>query len=355
MADATVTGGQFLFSLPSGSGFNGTLVAINDGTNPLSPLPIPGDLNIEVFTSLAIGDTLPALDAGFQAGLIDPGGTIANGFLIGTTLELFGGDYEVTDSLTGSNTPAEILLGSGNQSVVGADGDTLVGGSGTQLLEPNLQILGHIPGPETTVGGTGSYTIIGSGQGGSIAASPNSTAATSGNIVIQPFVAFVVPSAGNYTIASGTFDTVKALTGSANVTVTDVYESIINLVGNSGNELIITSSFGVITQDTIIAGAGDATVMGSGDDSIVGGSGGQQLLEGSTIIGGLGGIRHDLRRRRGYRQRRGPPHDPGRRTERCYRPLAVDRHCGHRCAGFPRARQSDHARRRPGNRVRWQR
>ena len=43
-------------------------------------MPAIGNFNIEVFTAFGV-TTLPTLDPGFQAGIIDPGGTlIAPGF-----------------------------------------------------------------------------------------------------------------------------------------------------------------------------------------------------------------------------------------------------------------------------------
>src|SRR5713101_1294389 len=124
---ASPTGGRFIFGPPAG--FSSTTLGINNGTS-VFPAPVAGSFNIEVFTAAGV-TTLPALDSGFQAGIIDPNGTlVAPGVLTGTTLRLFTGDYAVTDSVTGNAAQgaATIILGSGNQRIVGAPGDTVQGG-----------------------------------------------------------------------------------------------------------------------------------------------------------------------------------------------------------------------------------
>ncbi len=124
---AAPSGGRFLFSEEGAS----ITLGINDGIDPIFPAPVAGlgDVNIEVFTAAGV-TALPTLDSGFQGGIIDPGGTlVAPGFLTGTNLQLFVGGL-VTDSVTGDafQTPANIVLGSSNQTIVGAPGDTIQGG-----------------------------------------------------------------------------------------------------------------------------------------------------------------------------------------------------------------------------------
>src|SRR5216684_1090565 len=148
---ASPTGGQFIFGPPSG--FSAVTLGLNNGST-ISPAPVSGNFNIEVFTAAGV-TALPTLDSGFQAGVIDPGGTFAGpGFLTGNTLTLFTGNYALTDSVVSGvgQTPDTIILGSGNQTVFGAPGDTLQGGSGTQVLNALTQFSG---GAETVLGGSG--------------------------------------------------------------------------------------------------------------------------------------------------------------------------------------------------------
>src|SRR6266851_7873958 len=168
---ASPTGGRFIVG--PAAGFSSTTLGINDGANPIFPAPVAGSFNIEVFTAAGV-TTLPALDSGFQAGIIDPAGTlVAPGLLTGTTLRLFTGDYAVTDSVTGNaaQSTATIILGSGNQRVVGAPGDTLQGGSGAQILDAVEQFAG---GSQTIIGGSGPTTVYG-GPGDSVVAGSGNT------------------------------------------------------------------------------------------------------------------------------------------------------------------------------------
>ena len=121
---ASPVGGQFLFDNVVGS-----TLPINLGLSAGGKLvnsSVAGATNIEVFTS---GTTLPTLDAGFTLGAIAtdtvPGDAAPNlvaGFLTGRALQLFTGDYRVTDSVTGNpniiQTAAQITAGSGNQTLV---------------------------------------------------------------------------------------------------------------------------------------------------------------------------------------------------------------------------------------------
>src|SRR5437870_6588128 len=103
----TPTGGRWIFSPATGSGFSGIVLGINDGTHPVFPFPQAGALNIEVFTNPTVSG-VPNPDAGFQASMADPlSPTVApldNGFLVGTNLRLGSGNYLAVDSVVGSAT-----------------------------------------------------------------------------------------------------------------------------------------------------------------------------------------------------------------------------------------------------------
>jgi autotransporter passenger strand-loop-strand repeat protein len=233
--------GQFTFSA---GGFASANLGLNDGTSVAAP--VAGAFNVEVFTALSLGDPLPVLDPGYQTGVIDPHGTTFDGFLAAAQVQLFDGDFLLIDLDRGINAPVQIFLGSGNQTVVGAAGDTLVGGSGIQVLVASEQ-----PGAESIVGGTGAYTVF-AGAGDTITANPLTTAHTTAQII------------------AGT-------------------SNLIDLTGDSGNVTVNA----LAGSDTVIAGSGNATVYGGAGDSIVGGAGGARFIDGSAgnmrIVVGAGG------------------------------------------------------------------
>jgi hypothetical protein len=117
-------GGRWIFSTTG----QPVVLGFNNGSAPVFPPPQPGAFNIEAFTN-PIGSGVPNPDAGFQSSIADPGGTLDNGFLTGTRLLLGSGDFLVVDSVTGSSQQSGsfITLGTGNQTVVGAPGDTIQG------------------------------------------------------------------------------------------------------------------------------------------------------------------------------------------------------------------------------------
>src|SRR5690349_19258350 len=124
---ASPTGGRFVFSPPAG--FSQVNLGINNGSSPVFPGPVSGAFNIEVFTSPTVGSGVPNPDSGWSTSVADVGGTLFNNFLTGTSIQLGTGNYLITDSVVGGGQgPARIQAGSGNQTVVGAGGDTLVGG-----------------------------------------------------------------------------------------------------------------------------------------------------------------------------------------------------------------------------------
>src|SRR5947209_5196289 len=94
---SSLTGGQFVFSTGSAQAVT---LGINNGIAPVFPTATAGNLNIEVFTAAGL-TTLPALDAGFNQGILDPnGGLSSTGFLRGSNLTLFGGNYLLADNST---------------------------------------------------------------------------------------------------------------------------------------------------------------------------------------------------------------------------------------------------------------
>ena len=131
------TGGRWI---PSSLG--PVVLGINNGVAPVFPSPQSGAFNIEVFTNTSVSGLAgaPNPDPGFNSSAADAGGTIDNGFLTGTNVVLGTGDFLVVDLVTGATTqgPARITLGAGNQTVVGARFDTLVGGLGSQILSALL-------------------------------------------------------------------------------------------------------------------------------------------------------------------------------------------------------------------------
>src|SRR5713226_6068724 len=270
---ASPTGGRFIVG--PAAGFSSTTLGINDGANPIFPAPVAGNFNIEVFTAAGV-TALPALDTGFQAGIIDPGGTlVAPGALTGTTLRLFTGDFAVTDSVTGNAAQgaATIILGSGNQRVVGAPGDTIQGGSGTQVLDAIQQFAG---GAETIIGGSGATTVFG-GPGDSVIAGSGSTYVdgTAGKMVIgvgSGGTDSIIGTAAVNTISGAATgpDTIRG--GAAAVQIQGLGKGDVISFGNQTGDATINATVGNIA---VTLGAGAATVYGGIGDTINLGSVGQ--------------------------------------------------------------------------------
>lgn len=251
---ASPVGGQFIFS----AGDNKVSLSLNDGSGPIQT-PVEGNFNIEVFTAPSL-TTLPTLDPGFQAGVLDPNATIDSaGFLTGTNLTLFGGDYAVSDRPTGFNTPAVITLGSGNQAVKGTIGDTLVGGTGNQVLNTAF-------GSSYAIGGTGSYTVYGAGGDTIVGPTTGTTSATTAQILGSDAM-LVVPSNGNYTVTGGSRTT--AAPGPANVQL-GAGNDVIDLTGNTGHESLLLG-----INATVTAGGGSADIFAIAGDIITFGTGSQ--------------------------------------------------------------------------------
>ncbi len=287
---ASPTGGRFIVGPPAG--FSSTTLGINNGTS-VFPAPVAGSFNIEVFTAAGV-TTLPALDSGFQAGIIDPNGTlVAPGVLTGTTLRLFTGDYAVTDSVTGNAAQgaATIILGSGNQRIVGAPGDTVQGGSGTQILDAIEQFAG---GAETIIGGSGPTTVFG-GPGDSVVAGSGNTYidGTAGKMAIRVGTGgndSIVGTAATNTIsgAAGGPDTIGG--GAATVQIQGLGKGDVVAFGNQTGTASINATVGSVS---VTLGSGAASVFGGIADTINLGSVGQYAdgaLGKMTITLGTGGV-----------------------------------------------------------------
>jgi hypothetical protein len=271
----SLTGGRLIFSSSLGS----VVLGINNGIAPVFPTPQSGAFNIEVFTNTSISGLAgaPSPESGFNSGAADAGGTIDDGFLTGTNVVLGAGNFLVVDSVTGEATqgPTQITLGAGNQTVVGARFDTLVGGGSSQVLSALL----------------GNETVIGSG---SIWGGQADSIVGSGQIVVTGSQTTVAAS-GAAVISAAAQDTITSLPGNTgNMLVAAGPNDRIDLTGNSGAGDAVIGSVG----DVIIAGSGvtniDATAGGM---AIFVGAGGTTNVTGSTnlsignaILGGAGNL-----------------------------------------------------------------
>jgi len=279
------TGGRWIFSVDTTSGFAGVILGINNGVAPVFPAPVVGKFNIEVFTNPTVAG-LPGPDAGFQSTMTDPNGTIgSDGLLTGTNLRLGSGDFLAVDSVTGSSGASKVTLGSGKQTVVGAKFDTLVGGSGAQILSALL-------GNETVVGGTANESIWG-GQNDSIVAG---IGANQQIVVTGTGTTVVAGGAGNAVLALSAQNTVTSLPGSTqNVLIAAGTNNLIDLTGNTAaTASAVIGSNG----DTITAGSGITNVEGAGGAMLIkvgaGGttnlSGSTNTVAGNTVTAGTGGF-----------------------------------------------------------------
>ena len=283
---ASPTGGRWIFSVDSTSGFsNPPVLGINNGVAPVFPAAVPGRFNIEVFTNPTVAG-IPNADPGFNSSIADANGTLDSGFLTGTNLRLSSGDFLAVDSVTGNSlqSGSKISLGTGNQTVVGAKFDTLVGGSSNQILSALL-------GNETVVGGTSNASIFG-GANDSIVAG---TGANQQIISTSTGTTVVAGLSGTAVISLSSQNTVTSLAGSTqNVIIAAGTNDSIDLTGNKA-----ASASAVIgnTGDTITAGSGVTNIEGAvGGMRVKIGAGGTTALSGSassvagnTVTGGSGG------------------------------------------------------------------
>ena len=216
------------------------------------PPPVGGDFNLEVVVN-ATGTGSYNTASGYQG--------LAILSTDGHTLTLLHGAYWVIDDGANGGGNDHIYLGDGAESVTGASGDTLTGGTG------NNQFIDATLGAETVYGGTGgSETIWGGAQ----------TSIQGG-------------SGGNETIVGAAGTTITG--GSGGDEFINGYGGGQSITGGSGgNETIWGSSSGN-PADTIQGGAGNETIVGGTGDTITGGSGNEFInayLGGESISGGSG-------------------------------------------------------------------
>src|SRR5438552_16968972 len=156
----------------------GQTINFGDGVQP----PIGGDFNLEVIVN-ASGTGSGSTAAGYQG--------LAYLSTDGHTLTLAHGDYQVTDDVNNGGGNGHIYLGDGAETIIGATGDTLTGGTGNNQFLDGSQgaqtVYGGTGGSETIFGGAGTLIYGGSGGDETIAGNVGATVlgGTSGNEFIN--------------------------------------------------------------------------------------------------------------------------------------------------------------------------
>src|SRR5205814_1865933 len=265
---------QYVFFAP---GQTMNVGATTDPNNP--PPPVSGDFNLElVLNATGTGSYMTA--PGYQG--------LAIRSTDGHTLTLLHGDYGVVDNGAGNT----IFLGDGSESIGGAVGDTIQGGSGpNQFLDGHLghqSITGGTAGNETiwgaltdTVrGGSGGNETIGGVAGETIFGSSGANVfinATGGNQSVRG------GSAGNDSVWTASGDTIHG--GGNNATVGGV--AGVTMVGGTGGNQFFDASQG--HQSVLGGSGGNETIWGAATDTITGGSAGNETIggvAGESVTGG---------------------------------------------------------------------
>lgn len=257
-------GGRWIFSALG----QPIVLGINDGVHPVFPPPQAGAFNIEVFTPNTTVSGIPnPLDDGFQAGAIDPGAVLSNGFLTGADLRLGAGDFLIVDSVTGAagQSPAKITLGSGNQTVIGARGDTLVGGSGNQILSA-------IAGGQRVIGGTGDDSIWGGGND-TISVTPV------GNLQMVLGASTKLDAANTGAAPKGS---AVIVAGAGNTITWNSNENVVIAAG-ANSSISFGSSHGT---NAVIGGVGNVILAGNGTTNIEGAAGGMFISASDPFFAG---------------------------------------------------------------------
>ena len=244
------------------------------------PAPVAGAFNLEVVTN-GTGTGSFTTAPGYQG--------LAVLSADGHTLTLLHGNYGAVHNPGGGD---RILFGDGSVSVMGAAGDTLMGGTGlNQFLDAHLgnqSVLGGSGGSETIWGGPGDTIQGGSGGNETIAGVSGETIiggaantffdATSGNESI-------VAGSGNSTIWGGAHDTIQGASGSGS--------ALIGFAG--GNEILWDNGVTTTGHDSVSTfsqAGGDRVSLNSATDTIAnvlgtatssGGNTTVTLNDGSTI------------------------------------------------------------------------
>jgi hypothetical protein len=275
--DVFVTTGQAIF-----------IGETSDPNNP--PPPVPGDFNLEVIITDSAGNDTPA--AGYQG--------LAYLSTNGKSLTAWHGDYGIVDS--GGND--RITLGDGNTSVLGAVGDTLLGGSGqNQFLDGHLgnenvsgrlSVIGGVaaPGGNLTIWGGPGDTLDGGAYGNATIGSVpgDSIFAGNGNV-------FIDASTGSATIQFNLSGQTSIWGGPGDLIASPFFTSHVSAtVGGAPGDTIAGGALGGSWfvdgsqgNQSITGGALSETIWGGPGDTIHGGGfGGNETIAGvrDTIFGG---------------------------------------------------------------------
>ena len=233
-------------------------MALTYDANSAAP-PVSGEFNLEIVINSTGTGNYPT-PPGYQGVLIEtpPG----KGFP--PTLTMLHGNYGLVDGAGNDR----IFLGDGSESIGGALGDTLAGGTGlNQFLDGHLgnqSILGGTAGTETIWGGPGDTIRGGSGGNEFIDGARGNQSIVGG-------------SGGNETIWGGAGDTIQGGSG-GNETIAGVSGETIT--GGAANTFFDATS----GNESIVAGSGNSTIWGGAHDTIQGASG-----SGSALMGFAGG------------------------------------------------------------------
>lgn len=171
MASVTGSGSRLAFFGHGNGGGNVNIdLTTNGGGN--QPPPMPGQLNIEVFTA-APG----TVAGGYQASALIPGATLLDNNVVSNigqtnlTEELLTGSFKLVDETGHEAIQIVGSAGGGDSmSVVGSTGDTIIGSSvgGTrQLVDASGRNHLTDPGPQTILGADAPMTVL-AGVGDSI-------------------------------------------------------------------------------------------------------------------------------------------------------------------------------------------
>ncbi|HWN52119.1 MAG TPA: Hint domain-containing protein [Xanthobacteraceae bacterium] len=208
-----------------------------------------------------------------------------------------GGNNDVLDARNSTGNDTLIAgNGSGDFLYAGAGLDTLQGGSGSDTFV----VQGPVANGTTITGGTGTNILQASGDISNIIISNIQTLDVSGAVTLtaaqfNEFSAVQASTSSSANINAATAGT-YSLQGksTAAISMFALSSGGTTLIGNdAGSEMLVASPSG---NDTLIAGNGanDSLFTGNGADTLIGGTGGDNfivkgvLAAGTTITGGIG-------------------------------------------------------------------